>query len=234
MNIEVWSDYMCPFCYIGKRRLEQALSKFPHAGEVNVLFRSFELNPEAKLDSGLSIAEELSAKYGVSVEEARAMNNNMMANARTAGLEYHMDTMVPTNSFDAHRLTHWANSEGKMKELSERIFQAVFTESKHTGDRKVLAELAEEVGLDRKEAERVLAEGSYAAEVREDEAEAGKLGIQGVPFFVFDRKFAVSGAQQEEVFLSALQQAWEAKGPSFTVVGETSDGTCTEDGCELK
>lgn len=233
MNIEVWSDFMCPFCYIGKRRLEQALSKFPHAGEVTVRFRSFELDPQAEADSGLTNAEMLASKYGVSVEQARAMNDNMLEKARSAGLEYHMDAMVPTNSFDAHRLAQYAATLGKAEEFGERLFQAVFTESKHTGDRKVLADLAAEAGLDREQAKLVLADGRFGDEVRNDEAEAGKLGIQGVPFFVFDRKFSVSGAQAEEVFQIALQQAWDASHP-FTTIGDDSADACSGDSCELK
>ncbi|ANS73316.1 disulfide bond formation protein DsbA [Paenibacillus yonginensis] len=232
MNIEIWSDYMCPFCYIGKRRLETAIQRFGHHEEIAIRFRSFELNPQAEVNSGKSIAEELAAKFGVSVEQAKAMNEQMTANARTAGLTYNMETMVPTNSFDALRLTHWAASLGKMKEMSERLFSAVFTESKSIADHEVLAELASEVGLSREEAKQVLEGDAYAAEVRMDEEEAGKLGITGVPFFVFDRKFAVSGAQPEEVFMQALQKAWEESQP-FTVLGADSEATCTDDGCKL-
>ncbi|GGA26874.1 DsbA family oxidoreductase [Paenibacillus physcomitrellae] len=232
MKIEIWSDYMCPFCYIGKRRLETAVQRFGHQDEIEIQFRSFELNPQAQVNSGKSIAEELAGKFGVSVEQAKAMNEQMTANARTAGLEYNMESMVPTNSFDALRLTHWAASFGKMKEMSERLFSAVFTESKHIGDPAVLAGLAAEVGLSREEALQVLEGDAYAAEVRRDEEEAGALGITGVPFFVFDRKFAVSGAQPEDVFMQALEKAWEESKP-FTVLGADSAATCTDDGCKL-
>ncbi|WP_138494627.1 DsbA family oxidoreductase [Paenibacillus pinistramenti] len=232
MKIEIWSDYMCPFCYIGKRRLEAAIQRFGHAGQIELQFRSFELNPQAALNSGKTIAEELAAKFGVSVQQAKGMNDQMTANARTAGLEYKMDTMVPTNSFDALRLTHWAASKGKMLEMSERLFRAVFSESGHIGDRTVLAGLAAEIGLPREEAAAVLESSAYGAEVRADEEEAGRLGITGVPFFVFDRKFAVSGAQPEEVFIQALQKAWEESQP-FTVLGGSSGGACTDDGCSL-
>ncbi|QDY82777.1 DsbA family oxidoreductase [Paenibacillus polymyxa] len=237
MNIEVWSDYMCPFCYIGKRRLEQVLQQFPHRDEVQLTFKSFELNPNAVKDSGKTINEELSAKYGVSLQEAHAMNDRMTENARSAGLEYNIHAMVPTNSLDAHRLTQWAQTQGKMLELSERLFQAVFMEGKHTGDREVLAALAAEVGLDHNEAAAILASDRFTDEVRADEAEGAKLGVQGVPFFVFDRKFAVSGAQPEEVFHDALQKAWDER-PPFTMISGSSSkqdagGICTDEGCEL-
>ncbi|MEK3787431.1 DsbA family oxidoreductase [Paenibacillus sp. FSL K6-1230] len=235
MNIEIWSDYMCPFCYIGKRRLEQVLATFPHRDEVEITFKSFELNPDAELNSGKTIKEELSAKYGVSLEEAQAMNDNMKANARTAGLEYQIDDMVPTNSFDAHRLTHWAAANHKMLELSERLFEAVFMEGKHIGQPDTLAALAAEVGLDRDQASAVLASDQYATEVRSDEAEGSQLGVRGVPFFVFDRKFAVSGAQPPEVFRDALQKAWAERSP-LTVLNSTDDdggNVCTDEGCDI-
>lgn len=237
MNIEIWSDYMCPFCYIGKRRLEQVLQQFPHHNEVKLTFKSFELNPDAVKDSGKTINEELSAKYGVSLQEAQAMNDRMNENARSAGLEYNIHEMVPTNSLDAHRLTHWAQTQGKMLELSERIFQAVFIEGKHTGDHEILAALAAEVGLDQKEAAAILASDRFTDKVRADEAEGAELGVRGVPFIVFDRKFAISGAQPKEVFHDALQKAWNERTP-FTMASASSSehdasGVCTADGCKI-
>lgn len=237
MNIEIWSDFMCPFCYIGKRRLENVLAQFPHRDEVKLQFKSFELDPNAELNSGKTNAEYLAAKYNMSVEQARGMNAQMNANARTAGLEYNIDEMIPTNSFSAHRLTHWAETQGKMLELSERLFQAIFIEGKHVGNSDVLIELAEEVGLDRNTAAEVLSSNQFADQVRTDQAEGEQLGIRGVPFFVFDRKFAVSGAQPDEVFLDAIQKAWDEHSPFTMVESNTTDvdgsGVCTEDGCEV-
>lgn len=237
MNIEIWSDYMCPFCYIGKRRLEQVLEQFPHRDDVTVEFKSFELDPNAELNSGKSNTDYLTEKYNISAEQAQAMNAQMNANARTAGLEYDIDSMVPTNSFAAHRLSQWAGTQGKMLELSERLFKAVFIEGKDTGDHNTLIQLAEEVGLDGQEAAAVLASNQYADHVRADQAEAAQLGVRGVPFFVIDRKFAVSGAQPEEVFRNALQKAWDERTP-FTMVESAGDhtadaGLCTDEGCEL-
>lgn len=182
MNIEIWSDFLCPFCYIGKRRLENVLEQFPHRDEVKLQFKSFELDPNAALNPGKTNSEYLAAKYNMSVEQAKGMNAQMNANARTAGLEYNIDAMIPTNSFSAHRLTHWADTQGKALELSERIFQAVFIEGKHSGDPEVLAQLAEEVGLDRNAATAVLSSDQFTDNVRADQAEGEQLGIRGVPF----------------------------------------------------
>ncbi|WJH30251.1 DsbA family oxidoreductase [Paenibacillus sp. CC-CFT742] len=237
MIIEIWSDFMCPFCYIGKRRLENVLAQFPHRDEVKLQFKSFELDSHAELNSGKTNAEYLAAKYNMSVEQAKGMNAQMNANARTAGLEYNIDEMIPTNSFSAHRLTHWADTQGKMLELSERLFKAIFIEGKHAGDKDVLIQLAEEVGLDRSAAAEVLASNQFAEQVRADQAEGEQLGIRGVPFFVFDRKFAISGAQPDDVFRDAIQKAWDERSPFTMVESSTANadagGVCTDDGCEV-
>ncbi|UVI29632.1 DsbA family oxidoreductase [Paenibacillus spongiae] len=208
MKIEVWSDYLCPFCYIGKRKFENALAQFPHKDKVEVIYRSFELGPDSPKDPGVSMDQILASKYGMSLEQAKAANDNVASQAQTAGLTYHFDTMIPTNSFDAHRLTHYAAQQGKAPEMLERLFRAYFTDSLHIGDRETLARLAGEIGLDRNEAAAMLESGQYAQEVRADEQEGSRLGIKGVPFFVIDRKYGVSGAQPSEVFLEALQKAW--------------------------
>jgi len=208
MKIEVWSDYLCPFCYIGKRKFENALVQFPHRDSVEVVFRSFELGPDAPRDPGISMDQILTSKYGMSLEQAKAANDNVASQAQTVGLTYHFDTMIPTNSFDAHRLTHYAAAQGKANEMQERLFQAYFTDSLHIGDRETLAQLGAETGLDRNEVSAMLASDQYAQDVRADEQEGSQLGIKGVPFFVINRKYAVSGAQPSEVFLEALQKAW--------------------------
>ncbi|MFB5758828.1 DsbA family oxidoreductase [Paenibacillus medicaginis] len=235
MIIEVWSDFMCPFCFIGKRRLENALAQFEHKDQVKVQFRSFELNPSAARDSEHTMPEELAAKYGVSVQQAEAMNKNLEAQARTVGLNYNLNAIVPTNSFDAHRLAHWADTQRKMAELSERLFKATLEQAKHIGNIEVLADLAGEAGLDRSEALSVLAGDQFTAEVRRDEAQAQQLGINGVPFFVLNGKFAISGAQPDEVFADALQRAWSERSPFTMMEAEDKpDGAvCTEEGCEI-
>ncbi|MEK3900080.1 MULTISPECIES: DsbA family oxidoreductase [unclassified Paenibacillus] len=208
MKIEIWSDYACPFCYIGKRRLESALEQFAHQNEVVIEYRSFELNPQASLYSGKNIHQVLSEKHGMSIEQAKETNAKLGQQAAKMDLVYKLDEMKPTNTFDAHRLTQYAKSVGKDKELSEKLFYSYYTEGKLISDYATLADIAESVGMNREESMSVLQDSSkYANEVRSDEATAKQLGITGAPFFVIDRKYAVSGAQPVETFLSALNQA---------------------------
>ncbi|MDU0329536.1 MULTISPECIES: DsbA family oxidoreductase [Paenibacillus] len=209
MKIEVWSDFGCPFCYIGKRRLERALESFSHRDEIELVYRSFELDPGAPKDTESSIHELLAVKYGLSLEQAKESNRNVAQQAQTEGLTYNFDTIIPTNTFDAHRLAHYAGEQGKAKEMTERLFRAYFTDSLHIGDRDTLVRLAEEVGLDGAAVREVLEQNTYADAVREDENEARRLGIRGVPFFVLRGKYAVSGAQPLEIFQGALLRAWE-------------------------
>jgi predicted DsbA family dithiol-disulfide isomerase len=209
VKIEVWSDFGCPFCYIGKRRLERALESFSHRDEIELVYRSFELDPGAPKDTESSIHELLAVKYGLSLEQAKESNRNVAQQAQTEGLTYNFDTIIPTNTFDAHRLAHYAGEQGKAKEMTERLFQAYFTDSLHIGDRDTLVRLAEEVGLDGAAVREVLEQNTYADAVREDENEARRLGIRGVPFFVLHGKYAVSGAQPLEIFQGALLRAWE-------------------------
>ena len=209
MKIEVWSDFGCPFCYIGKRRLERALESFSHRDEIELVYRSFELDPGAPKDTESSIHELLAVKYGLSLEQAKESNRNVAQQAQTEGLTYNFDTIIPTNTFDAHRLAHYAGEQGKAKEMTERLFRAYFTDSLHIGDWDTLIRLAEEVGLDGAAVREVLEQNTYADAVREDENEARRLGIRGVPFFVLRGKYAVSGAQPLEIFQGALLRAWE-------------------------
>lgn len=237
MKVEIWSDYACPFCYIGKRRFEGALNQFAHKEEVEVIFRSFELDPHAEKDVQINMDQLLAAKYGMSLEQAKAANDNVTRQAAEVGLAYHMDTVVPTNTFDAHRLTHFAEKHGKMGEMSERLFRAFFTESKHLGDRDMLSKLAAEVGLSQEDVLAMLDSDDYVQGVRADENEATQLGVRGVPFFVINRKYAVSGAQPHEVFVEALQKAWEEDRP-LTIVNNTAnrdseDAYCADGTCEI-
>lgn len=209
MKIEVWSDFVCPFCYIGKRRLEKALELFDYRDEIEIVYRSFELDPGAPKDTESSIHELLAVKYGLSLQQAQESNRNVAQQAQTEGLTYNFDTIVPTNTFEAHRLAHYAGQQGKAKEMNERLFQAYFTDSLHIGEHETLVRLAEEVGLNGSAVRDVLEQNAYADEVREDENEARRLGIRGVPFFVLRGKYAVSGAQPLEIFQGALLRAWE-------------------------
>jgi len=209
MLIEVWSDFVCPFCYLGKRRLEIALEKFAYKDEVELVFKSFELDPlsEKKFDG--NIHEYIAKKYGIPVEQAKASNNQLVAEAKDIGLNYNFDDLIRTNTFDAHRVVHYAKAEGKMKELSERIFKAYFVDSLNISDYKVLASLAYEVGLNSDKTLSILESDQYGKEVRKDEETASKLGISGVPYFVINNKYAVNGAQPPELFLEALEKARE-------------------------
>lgn len=237
MKVEIWSDYQCPFCYIGKRRFETALNQFPNKDQIEVIYRSFELDPQAEKEGNESAPVMLSKKYGMSVEEARAMNANITEQAKQEGLTYVLDSMVLTNTFDAHRLTHFAAQQGKMKEMAEALFQAVFTDSKNIGLHDALVELAEGVGLDPQEASAVLQGNRFGEEVQAEEQEAQSLGIRGVPYFVIDRKYALSGAQPTQTFLEALQKAWSEAHP-FTVLNATGsdtgdDGSCSDGSCGI-
>ena len=209
MTVEVWSDVVCPFCYIGKRELETALSRFPQKDSVTVVWKSFELDPYAPTNSQESTYTMLSRKYGMTLDQARERSAGVKERAATLGLAYDLDSTVVTNSFDAHRLLQLAKTQGKGDAMKERLLSAHFVEGKRIGDRATLLALATEAGL--QGAEAVLDSDAYSDAVRADELEAQRFRITGVPFFVFDRRLGVSGAQSSEHFLQALEQAWEAR-----------------------
>jgi predicted DsbA family dithiol-disulfide isomerase len=209
VKVEIWSDVVCPWCYIGKRRFETALGRFDHRAEVEVVYRSFELNPNAKTHDEGNLEEALARKYGVSLEQARAMNSRVVDAAAGEGLAYRFDIAKRSNTFDAHRLLQLAAAEGKQPDMKERLMAAYFTEGKAVGDRDTLVGLAEQVGLDPKRARAVLESDEFADQVRADEREASELGITGVPFFVINRRYGVSGAQPPELMLKALNAGWE-------------------------
>lgn len=234
MKVEIWSDFMCPFCYIGKRRIESALEMFPHKDQVEVVYRSFELDPNASYKPDVSMNELLASKYGMSIEQAKAANANVTQQAASVGLTYHMDRVVPANSFDAHRLVQFATQHGKMKEMTERLFRAYFTDAENLEDKNVLADLAAEVGLSRELALAALESDAFQSEVRADEAAAANLGIRGVPFFVLGGKYAVSGAQPLEVFTDALDKAYREANPLVMVnESDSNDGICADGSCDL-
>jgi predicted DsbA family dithiol-disulfide isomerase len=236
MKIEVWSDFVCPFCYIGKRRLEEALALFPFRDQVEVEFKSFELDPYSPKYNGKSIHEVLAKKYGMSLDQAKQANLNVGQQAANVGLTFHFDSMKPTNTFDAHRLTKFAKTLKKEGKVTEKLLYAYFSESQDLGDHKTLAEIAVAAGIDREETLAVLQDQSaFANEVRLDEAEARNYGISGVPYFVFNQKFAISGAQPTEMFSNALQKAWqeESATPTLKVLSteSTEDASCSDGNC---
>jgi predicted DsbA family dithiol-disulfide isomerase len=209
MQIEVWSDVICPWCYIGKRHLEMALAKFPHWESVQVIWRSFELDPDSPRQPPGSLEEMLAEKYGVSRQEAAAMNARVTEAAKEVGLEYRLADAHPGNTFDAHRLLHFAASKQLDDGASERLMHAYFSESLAVGDHAALARLAPEFGITENEAMAVLKSNAYSEEVRADEKRAANLGITTVPSFVIDENIGISGAQPVDVFARAIQQAWE-------------------------
>ncbi|MED4015617.1 DsbA family oxidoreductase [Sutcliffiella cohnii] len=235
MKIEVWSDYVCPFCYIGKRRLEQALQTFPQKDKVEVTFKSFELQPHLPSDPNVSVHEMLAKKMGATIEQAKSMNEQVIQSAASVGLAYNFDSMKQVNTLDAHRLVKFAEQRGKAAELTERLLSAHFIESQFLGANETLISLAEEVGLDRDEVQQVLSSNAHLEEVRQDQVEGQQLGVQGVPFFVFNRKYAISGAQPLEVFTQTLTKVWEEENGATPLqqVQSTTGATCTDDGCEI-
>jgi predicted DsbA family dithiol-disulfide isomerase len=229
VKVEIWSDVVCPWCYVGKRHFEEALSRFPHRDEVVVEWKSFELDPNSPPVVDMTMSQILQRKYGMSEAQADEANAKMTALAAGVGLEYHLDRVQAGNTFDAHRLIHLAAAHDLGDAMKERLLAAYFTEGQAIGDRAVLVALAVEVGLDRAEAERVLAGDQFASEVRNDEARAVALGASGVPFFVIDEAYGVSGAQPVEVLAGALEQAWSASHP-VTVIAGAGDGAACQDG----
>jgi predicted DsbA family dithiol-disulfide isomerase len=210
LSIDVWSDVVCPWCYIGKRHLERALAGFEHAAAVEVTWHAFELDPRAPATPATtqSTAERLATKYHVTVEQAEAMIARVVDAGQRAGLELRAGSSVPANTFDAPRLSLWAIEHGRQGALVERLFAAHFVDNLAIGDRDQLAQLAGEVGLPAAEAREILDGDRYAAETRFDESQARELGITGVPFYVLDGRIGVSGAQPVETLSAMLAKAW--------------------------
>ncbi|MGY6211182.1 DsbA family oxidoreductase [Cytobacillus firmus] len=214
---------------MGKRHLEDAIKQINHP--IEVTYRCFELDPMAERDIQDNMYEKLAKKYGMTIEQAKANTQNMVQMARNAGLEFNIDTIVLTNTFDAHRLTMFAKTKGLMKEMTERLLRAYFTDSGHIGDPVTLAQLAEEVGLNREEAKQMLAGNAFAEEVRADEQLAQAYRITGVPFFLINKKYALSGAQPTEMIIQALQKIIAED--EITVLNDNDGIICDDDGCEI-
>ncbi len=230
MRIDVWSDVVCPWCYIGKRRLEAALAGFEHADQVEVAWHAFELNPGAPAVLEGDYAGRLAAKYGMTRQQAEAANQRLTGLAAAEGLDFHFDQARPGNTFAAHRLLHWAAGQGRQDELKERLLRAYFTEGVAVGRYDELERLAGEVGLDRAAAREVLDGDRHAEEVRADEQQAAELGASGVPFFVVDGRFAIPGAQDAETMLAVLRRAWDRAHPLEVVPGGDA---CDGDSCAV-
>ncbi|HEY8930513.1 MAG TPA: DsbA family oxidoreductase [Mucilaginibacter sp.] len=234
MKVEIWSDVMCPFCYIGKRRFENALQHFEHKDEIEIEWKSFQLNPHLETDPTISINEYLAERKGWTIDHARQMNDHVTQMAAAEGLTYNMDKAVVANSFKAHRFSHLAKKHGLGVEAEEALFHAYFTDSKNIDDNAVLIDLGEKIGLNAAEIKQVLESDAYAEDVKHDIDTAQFLGIQGVPFFVLNNKYAVSGAQAVPVFEQTLEKAftdWQQENakPKLQIIdGESCgpDGNC--------
>jgi predicted DsbA family dithiol-disulfide isomerase len=224
MRVEIWSDVVCPWCYVGKRNFESALAGFEHRDEVELVWRSFELDPSAPTEREGDYVTHLARKYGMSRDQAQNMIESMTAKGATVGLVLDFDQARPGNTFDAHRLIHFAAENGVQGALKERLLRATFSEGEPIADRTALVRLAEEVGLVGDEAATVLDSDAYAADVRADEELAMDLGISAVPFFVIDRKFGIPGAQPPDVILQALQRAWEKAAATSVTAAPGCDG----------
>jgi len=232
MRIDIWSDVVCPWCYIGKRRLEKALAAFPHSDEVDVVYRSFELDPTAPEVGTESIAEALGRKYGGGPATAEQMMDRVARIATEEGLRFDYADATHTKTVDAHRLLHLALAEGGpelQRRLKEALLDAYFAHGRSMGDRSVLREVAVSVGLEPSRVDRLLASDEYADEVQADIAQARAYGISGVPFFVIDGRYGVSGAQPTEVFTQVLGRAWAEAHPAVELVADGA--TCGPDGC---
>jgi predicted DsbA family dithiol-disulfide isomerase len=233
VKVEIWSDVVCPFCYIGKRQFEQALARFDHADAVEVTWRSFELDPSAPAERTGDNLEHLATKYGMSRAQALAAQDRVQASAARVDLFLDFERARSGNTFDAHRILHLAAAHGLQGELEERFFAAYFSEGRPIGSHDALRAVAVDAGLPAGEVDEVLASDAYADEVRADEQEARSLGVTGVPFFVIDRAFAVSGAQGVETLLEALERAWADSHPlTFVTTGE-ADAACEDGSCAI-
>jgi predicted DsbA family dithiol-disulfide isomerase len=232
MKVNIWSDVRCPFCYIGKIKFELALEKFPHHEQIEVTWRSFQLDPTLETQKDVSIYDYFSKVKGVSQAQAREMFNNVTEIAREVELDFKLEQSVVANSFNAHRLIQFAKSKGLGNEIEEALFIIHFTEGKDIDDPKILAETGVSIGLDEQEVKAMLDSDAFSQEVKQDEALAQTIGVRGVPFFVFNDKYAVSGAQSPETFLQVLEKSWEefeAENKPLTIIKGAScstDGSC--------
>lgn len=234
MKIEVWSDYVCPFCYIGKRQLELAIKESGFEGQVEVEFKSFLLDPNTPKHSGRSVYESLSNKYGMSVEEAKKTTASVAARAKEIGLDYNFDEMKEANTVNAHRLAKLAAKHNVEASLNELLMKAYFIEGQDVGDDEVLKQLAAEVRIPEQEVNELFQNNQFIEEVELDIQQASQLGVRGVPFFVFENKYGISGAQPQELFVQTIEKTAKDLGlrKKIEIVG-ASGANCTDDNCEI-
>ncbi len=233
MKVEIWSDVMCPFCYIGKRRFEKALEQFHDRDSIEVVWKSFQLNPAMKTEPGKTINQYLSKVKGWSLAQARQANDYVTSMANELGLNYDFDKAVVANSFDAHRLIQLAKANSIGDTMEEQLFKAYFTQGKNIADHDTLIQIAVGIGLDEDAVKKVLNSNDYADAVEKDIYEARQIGLRAVPYFVFNDRYAVSGAQATETFLGALSKAWgewEKEKPVLQDLGNNAGDVRNADG----
>lgn len=232
MKIEIWSDVLCPFCYIGKRNLETALEQFADKDHVEIIWKSFQLDPELPEIAKDSYLDYLVKRKGMDAGQVKGMIDNVTERARQVGLDYHLEKSLIVNSLNAHKLIQFAKTKELGDEMEERLFRAFFTEGKSIADLGTLTQLGKEIGLDEKKLQTAFTDDNYAYQVNQDIAEARQIGVRGVPFFVFDRKYAVSGSESPKEFLETLQKSfseWRKLNPEIKL--EITQGqSCTADG----
>jgi predicted DsbA family dithiol-disulfide isomerase len=233
MKIEIWSDVVCPFCYIGKRKMEKALQKFPFKEKVEIEWKSFQLNPDQQTQPGVSTLEDLSKSKGWSMEQTKQITSQVVGMAKSEGLTFDFDKAVVANTKNAHRLIHLAKEFGIQDAMKERLLKAYFTDGLNVDDTDTLIQLGREVGVPEEKIKPMLESNQYEEAVDQDSYESRQIGVRGVPFFVLDRKFGISGAQPDEVFDQTLEKAWAeyAKNNPVLDIASGSDGeSCDVDG----
>lgn len=231
MKIDIWSDIRCPFCYIGKRKLEQGLENFEHKDQVEIVWHSFQLDPSLQDEPGKNVYDYLAEKKGESREWSVKMHEQVAQTARQAGLRFNFEKSVIANSFNAHRLIQLAKVHQLGDAAEERLFKAYFTEGMNIADHNTLIQLGTEIGLEHTAIRQMLETDAFSAEVKKDEAIAQSIGIRGVPFFVFNEQYSISGAQPTETFIQALKQSWnEYEKRNAGITTDNTDNSCSVDG----
>ncbi|MFJ5767390.1 DsbA family protein [Lysinibacillus sp. NPDC093210] len=235
MKIEIWSDYVCPFCYIGKKQLEKAIQDTGFEGQVELVYKSYQLDPTTPEDTNESVYESLAKKYSMTLDKAKEMTQGVTARAKEVGLNYNFDKMKTENTLKAHRLVKWAEQQGDATALVEALLHGHFIEAKRISHDDVLVSIAEQVGLNRDDVLKVLDSNEFKADVEADIQEGLQLGVKGVPFFVLNRKYGISGAQPQEVFENTLRKVAEEEGlqPALKMEGSGDAGVCTDESCEF-
>jgi predicted DsbA family dithiol-disulfide isomerase len=232
--VEIWSDVVCPFCYIGKRRLERAMQQFPYRDQVEVIWRSYQLDPFAVTHPNKTTLQMMVEEKGLPSNRINDYIGYINEMAKEVGLDYHLDKTLVVNSFKAHRLLHLAKKYNKQNELEESLFAAYFTQGQNIDDEETLLRIAISIGFEEKETKEVLYSDAYSDEVKHDIAHAKQLGISGVPYFLFDDKYAISGAQNVEIFMQALNRAFaDHQKPEIIEFSSNNPGVCGPDGCSL-